>query len=245
MSSLRSFNFPVSTLIRDAKRLQGTLVDPTLGGPVAKRLKADFPATLGAQIVVVEKGGINQSGATGAIGTLTQAQAEAYTELERLMASARRSASLAFPKNDVRLRSEFQVGISEPRDLASELDRAGKIAAACALHADVLAERGWIADDTAALTTAIATLTGSDQTQEAAKDQKKGMTAARNLAANTLYNLCLTVQNAARLAYPNTQSDKSEIVVEARARFLLDEFPPRGGASAGDTPPAPPAPPAT
>ncbi len=47
---------------------------------------------------------------------------------------------------------------------------------------------------------------------------------------------CLTVQNAARLAFPNTRADKDEGIVEARNRYLLDEFPPRGGASAGDQP---------
>ena len=76
--------------------------------------------------------------------------------------------------------------------------------------------------------------------------QKQGLTAARNLAANALYKSCLTVQNAARLAFPNTRADKDETVVEARHRYLLDEFPPRSGASAGDDPdpngPPPPPP---
>ena len=75
--------------------------------------------------------------------------------------------------------------------------------------------------------------------------QKQGLTAARNLPANALYKSCLTVQNAARLAFPNTRADKDETVVEARHRYLLDEFPPRGGASAGDhsDPNGPPSPP--
>ena len=79
---------------------------------------------------------------------------------------------LAFPKNDARLRGEFQVGVHEPQDLASELERAGKMRAACATHADALAEHGWIAGDTALLADTVALRTGGDDTQEAAKDKK-------------------------------------------------------------------------
>jgi len=50
--------------------------------------------------------------------------------MERLLSGARRSANLAFPDNDVRLRSEFQVGIHEPADFASEIERTGKVHAA-------------------------------------------------------------------------------------------------------------------
>ena len=246
MPAQRTFDFPVSTLIRDAKRLLGALGDPTIGQPVAKRLQKKNPDPAGpaiefapdfdTQIARVEKGGTDQSTAIGGIGEMTQEQAEAFTELERLMAGARRSATLAFPKNDTRLRGEFQVGVHDPQDFASELERAGKILAACKAHAADLAAHGWIADDTAALAASIATLGGGDTDQEAAKDKKKGLTAARNLAANALYKSCLTVQNAARLAFPGTRADKDETVVEARNRYLLDEFPPRGGASAGDQP---------
>lgn len=152
------------------------------------------------------------------------------------MAGARRSAGLAFAKNDVRLRNEFQVGIREPQDLASELERAGKILAACATHADALAEHGWLEEDTALLGATIGILGGGDEDQEAAKDKKQGLTKGRNLAANQLYKMCLSVQNAARLAFPNTKAADDPAVVEARARYLLDEFPPRGGASADDPP---------
>ena len=255
MLTSRTFDFPISTLIRDAKRLLGALGDPTVGPPVATRLKKKdpdpakpditFAPGFATQIARVEKGGTDQSTAIGGIGEMTQEQAAAFTELERLMAGARRSASLAFPQNDARLRGEFQVGVHEPQDLASELERAGKIRAACATHADALAAHGWIAEDTTLLADTIALLTGGDDTQEAAKDKKQGLTAARNLAANALYKSCITVQNAARLAFPNTRADKDETVVEARSRHLLDEFPPRGGASAGHDPDpnGPPSPP--
>ena len=107
---------------------------------------------------------------------------------------------------------------------------------------------GWLAEDTTALDAAIATAAGADQTQESAADKKGGITGARNRAASTLYKQCLTIQNAARLAYPSTKVGKQDGIEEARARFLLDEFPPRGGASAGVNPdphaPTPPTPPA-
>ena len=140
---------------------------------------------------------------------------------------ARRSAMLAFPGKDVRLRSEFQVGIHEPADFASEIERAGKVHAARLLHADALDDHGWLDEDTTALGTAIDLLDGGDTEHEAAKDQKKGFTKGRNLAADALYKMCLSVQNAARLAHPTAKAAKDEATLVARNRFLLDEFPPR------------------
>ncbi len=158
---------------------------------------------------------------------VTQEQIEAFAEMERLLSGARRSANLAFPDNDVRLRSEFQVGIHEPTDFASEIERAGKVHAACLLHADALDNHGWLDEDTTALGNAIDLLDGGDAEHEAAKDQKKGFTKARNLAADALYKMCLSVQNAARLANPTARAAKDQATLVARNRFLLDEFPPR------------------
>ena len=91
-------------------------------------------------------------------------------------------------------------------------------------------------------TATIDLLDGGDTEHEAAKDKKKGFTQGRNLAANTLYKMCQSTQNAARLAYPSIKAAKDEATLVARNRYLLDEFPPRGGASAGDKPATPPAP---
>ena len=247
MSLQRNFTFPISTLVRDAKLLLGALRDAQHGPPVIARLKEGYDAAFAEQIRLVEKGGTDQSGAIGTLGNLTEAQTVAVGELERLMSGARRSAGLAFPQNDVRLRSEFQVGVHEPGGLGSELERAEKIRAACVVHADALAEHGWIAADTTALADAIALLSDGDEDQENAKKRKLGLTTARTVAANALYRQCLSVQNAARLAYPGTKAANDATVVEARGRYLLDEFPPRGGASAGVNPdphgPAPSTPP--
>ncbi|MEO8613617.1 MAG: hypothetical protein ABI600_00630, partial [Luteolibacter sp.] len=155
-----------------------------------------------------------------------------------LPSGTRRSAHLAFPKNDARLHSEFQVGIHEPSDFPSEIERAKKVLAACQTHADALDDHGWIDEDTAALAASIDLLDDGDTEHEASKDKKKGFTQGRNLAANALYKQCLSVQNAARLAYPanKAKTAKDEATLVARNRFLLDEFPPRAGASNGDKP---------
>ncbi|MEO5713553.1 MAG: hypothetical protein ABIT37_08685 [Luteolibacter sp.] len=253
MPANRTFDFPVSTLIRDSKRLHAALVDTTTGPAVARRLAKKntvagqpdivFAPLFEAQIQLVENGGIAQSTAVGEIGQMTQEQFDAFTELERLLSGARRSAHLAFPNNDARLHSEFQVGIHEPSDFPSEIERAKKVLAACQTHADALDDHGWLDEDTAALAASIEFLDDGDTTHEATKDKKKGFTKGRNLAANALYKKCQSVQNAARLAYPSTKAAKDEATLVARNRFLLDEFPPRAGASAGDKPaPTPTAP---
>src|SRR5207237_273551 len=124
---------------RDGKRLLAALTDSTVGPVVVTRLttaKNPQPAdAFGKQIALVEKGGADQSGATGDASGLTQAQAAALGELERLMSAARRSATLAFLSGDPRLHSEFQVGVHDPHNLASELERAKKIFAAVTKYA--------------------------------------------------------------------------------------------------------------
>ncbi|MGL5018777.1 MAG: hypothetical protein ACRDBP_11630 [Luteolibacter sp.] len=237
MPANRTFSFPISVLIRDAKLLHGALIDAVTGPAVARRLSKKNPVAgqpdivfaplFEAQIQLVENGGIAQSGGIGKVGEMTQEQVEAFAEMERLISGARRSANLAFPDNDVRLRNEFQVGIHEPADFASEIERAGKVHAACLLHADALDDHGWLDEDTTALGGAIDLLDGGDTEHEAAKDQKKGFTKARNLAADALYKMCLSVQNAARLAHPTARAAKDETTLVARNRYLLDEFPPR------------------
>jgi hypothetical protein len=54
--------------------------------------------------------------------------------MQRLLSGARRGANLAFPDNDVSLRNEFQDGIHQPADFASEIERAGKVHATRLAH---------------------------------------------------------------------------------------------------------------
>ncbi len=241
MSHQRTFDFPVALLIGQAGRLLGALRDATVGPAVQKRLATGYDATLEAQIATVQKGGTDKSTAGGAMVQLTQAQAEAYTEMERLMGDARHSATLAFAKGDPRLHLEFSVGVQDQsHDLDHELQFASTILKGCGTYSAQLAAEGWTADDTTALSAAITTLEGDPSVRDTAGDAKKRITSSRNSAASSLYKMCLTEQNAARLAYPVTQVGTVAGVAEARARFLLDEFPPRNGTAAPT--PAPPAP---
>lgn len=72
------------------------------------------------------------------------------------------------------------------------------------------------------------------------------MTNEKIITASDLYHDCLVVQNAARLEYPGGKDTTgSARNVSARARFLLDEFPPRdrsapdGGTQGGTAQPPP------
>jgi hypothetical protein len=77
--------------------------------------------------------------------------------------------------------------------------------------------------------------------QDEALDERLNLTEAKILAANHLYSLCQKVQNAARLQNPANKPGTPT----ARARFLLDEFPPRDRSNpdGGTGPSVPPAPP--
>ena len=202
MSTRRKFAFPLATLTRVAGLLKVALADPDYTATMTLRLGADFATELGKKITAVTGKGTAQSGQTGAVAELTKEQQTHFDEMERLTAGARRSARLAFPGDTTRLREEFQVGIVEPKTLAAEVERAGKVHAACQRHAAALAAKGWIAADTTALSEAVAALTGTDADHEEARDDRAGLTNEKTIAANALYEATLTLQNAARLAYP-------------------------------------------
>jgi hypothetical protein len=181
----------------------------------------------------------NQGGKTGDVGDLTAEQRFAFNEVERLTAGARRTARQAFPGEDVKLRSEFQIGVNEPNDLGSKIARAEKTLAAAQKYAAGLKTKGWLPRDATALETALGQLSGVALDQDEALADRAKFTAALTRAANALYDLCLAVQNAARLEYPSTQPGNEA----ARARFQLDTFPPRdrsqpdGGTQPPPTPP--------
>jgi hypothetical protein len=205
------------------------------------RLGEGFDTTFATQIDAIPGKSKKQSDQTVAVADLTDEQREHFQEVERLTAGARRTAKLAFPGETTRLREEFKVGIDTPKDLASELSRATAIQLACVKYATQLAAKGFIAADTTALDTAIKALDGVDVEQEATLDDRLDLTGEKTDAANALYHACLVIQNAARLQYP---AKKDGTNATARARFLLDEFPPRdriepdGGTQGGATPAA-------
>jgi hypothetical protein len=166
----------------------------------------------------------SQKGGAANVGALTQEQNANLKALLDQMSRARDTAKRAFKGQDVKLREEFQVGINKPNDLASHLQRARVILAACqkADNAAALAAKGWIAADTQALSDAIGALDTADDSQESAKATKTGLTGQRNIAANDLYERLLTIQNAANLQWPASGGN-----IAVRAEFRIGLFPPK------------------
>ncbi len=247
----RKFNFSLSALIGAARRLHDALVDPDYGTAMAARLDApadtatsNFTTRFAANLAALDTGDATQKLKTGHAGTLTTGQNAAFDEMERLLAGARRSAKLAFPTDSVKLHSDFQVGISEPNTLEAELSRAKIVLASCQepRQRRRAENQGWLAADTTALDAAIEELSGVSLDQDEALEDRKGLTASKNVAANAVYADTLRIQNAARLEYPANKPGAEA----ARARFLLDTYPPRdrsdpaGGTQTPSPPSAPP-----
>ncbi len=247
MSTRPKFRFPLATLTHSAGLLGGALADAAYTAAMDARLDAGFAAAFDARVAAVTGKATAQSGQTGDISGLTGERREKFEEMERLTAGARRSAKLAFPGQDTVLRAEFQVGVADSKSLEAELGHATKTHAATLKYATELKAKGWIAADSTLLGTTIEALGGKDIEKEEAVDDRLGLTNEKVIAANALYHDCLTIQNAARLQYPGGKDAAGNARnVTERARFLLDEFPPRDrsepdGGTQGETTP-PPAP---
>jgi hypothetical protein len=223
---MRSFRFSIGTLLRDAQRLSGALYDSTVAPPMVDYLSAASVADFTAQIALVAKLADDQSGAFGSVSTLTASQQKARRDLLRQTKATRRKAKFVFAGQTTVLHSEFQVGSPTSRTLAATLDRSRKTLAAARKYAADLAGRGWPSNITDRLGQAVDSLMAIDLMHESTKDAKEGLTAQFITAANLLYEQCITVQDAARVIYPNDEVPAQPITVEARGRFLLGQFPP-------------------
>ena len=218
----RKSNFPLSALVGSSRRLRDALVErrknPT-GTPID-----NFATRFEAKIVAFSTGQSSQNAQTGQAGILTRGQTSDFREMERLITDTCRSERLVFLDDPVKLHSEFQVGIKEPNTLDAKLERAGIIFASCqrAENAPALQAQGWIAADTTALA-AVGQLFDTGLAQGDAFDDRVGLTGQKVVAANAVYADTLRIQNAARLQYPANQPGTET----ARARFLLDTYPPR------------------
>ena len=241
------FSFSIPVLIDAATRLHGALTDILYATAMAERLHKDtdtptdsFTTRFSAQTTLVGGKGVEQSSTTGDIGQLTKEQADALKEVERLSSGARRSAKLAFPGDTTLLHSEFQVGkhgAASSDTLEDIQTRTNLVIAACKKYAVELKEKGFLPKDATSLETNLGILTGKDLEQGKTIDTRIGLTAEKVTQANALYEMTLTVQNAARLEYPSTQAGTET----ARARFLLEVYPPRNNSDpAGGTQPPPP-----
>lgn len=206
---------------------------------VSVRLPDDFVAQQRTLLSTVRSGESTQKSKTAGVGGYTVGQNEAFTTLNDLVARAKESARRAFKGQDVKLRNEFQVGVTSPGDLGNVLQRARIVrdSATNAGNATALAGKGWVAADTTALTSAIDALDTTDDSQEAAKADRSASTDARNTAANSLYEGLLTIQNAAN----NQWTDRNPANAQVRTEFRLGLFPPRS-AKKKQPAPVPPAP---
>lgn len=245
MSTRRKFNFPFATLTLNAGLLSGALADSAYQAAMSTRLGAPFMTAFPLKVTELSGGTAAQSSQTGDLSQLTARQQADFQEMERLTAGARRTARLAFPGQDTVLGAEFQVGEAGSKSLAATIGRARLTHAAAEKYATELQTKGWIPADTSALGTAIAALAQIAPAQEEAEDDRLGLTNEKIIDANDLYADCLVIQNAARLQYPGgTDAAGNARNVTERARFLLDEFPPRDREKPAAAPQAPTPPPA-
>ena len=219
-------------MIGAARRLHDALTDADFATAMAARLDADtdtatdnFATRFEAKIAALDTGDASQKSKTGQAGSLTRGQNAELAEMERLLAGARRSARVAFPGESVKLHNEFQVGNRDPDTLDAELERAKIVLKSCGSAENVapLKVQGWLPKDTTALDAAVAMFSDGTLAKDDALGDRIGLTGEKTVAANAVYEDALRIQNAARLEYPANKPGTEA----ARARFLLDEFPPR------------------
>lgn len=243
MKDNRKYHFPLSILVGEGK----LITDAATAHPeVSTRLDPDHLTATVAVLASVKAQATDQQQKRGQTGVLTKAQLDKIHALQKEMHDARESAKLAFPAQGVKLREQFQMGIHQPHDLQSQLQRARTILAGlqAAENAPALASKGWTAADTTGLGTAIQAIEDDKTLQENAKDAGIGSTSQKNTQADDLYDRLLTIQNAANRQWPDTDPAN----VQTRADFRFGKFPPKdhGGHHVEPTPaPAPAATPAT
>jgi hypothetical protein len=238
MANELNFHFPLPLLLQDGDLiLNAAEAHP---GEITPRLSANHVAETRTLAVLVSTQDAAQKSDAGDLGNLTLEQNTKLKTLNERLSSVRETAKRAFKGQDVKLREEFQVGGNKPKDLGAVIQRARIVLAAVqkAENTGPLTAKGWLAADTTALETAIDELDETDNTQEGAKTKRTGTTGTRNRNANDLYERLLTIQNAANLQWPASNSVNAPI----RDEFRLGKFPPRGGSSP-QPPPTPPTPP--
>ncbi len=235
MSVPLKFKFPVATLTKEGDYI--LTAAEAHATAINARLPAGKVAALRTLLGQVSTKATGKATAIANLGTLTQAQNDALKVLHRHVSDARKSARLAFPGQDVKLKNEFLVGKKDSNKLATTLLDARTLQAACAATANAaaLAAQGWIAADTAVLDDAINTLNTTDDTQEGAKGGATGATGDRNVVANDLYDGLLAVQNAAHREYP----EEAATSINVRKEFRLVDFPPAPPTPPAGSPPPP------
>jgi hypothetical protein len=229
------FRFPIATLTYNGNLI---IAAAQAHPEIAPRLPATFIADANTALAKVTADVTDQKNKKGELGNLTAAQQTALDQLQSWMSKARKTARLAFPGQTVKLHQEFQVGINEPHDLASILNRADIIIASLQTAANLpaLQAKGWTAADTLAFANLRETFPVTTSTNSSARGDARTSTTTKNADAADLYDRLLAIQNAADLQWPVDDPANSGI----RDEFRLNIFPP--GTDNGDepTPPAPP-----
>lgn len=203
---------------------------------VAARLPANYLTDTTTALGKLPADTAGQKIIQGETGNLTAAQHANLDALLHCMSQARKTAKLAFPGQTVKLHQEFQIGLHESHDLASELSRADIILASVKT-ADNLAAmklKGWTDADTTTFTTLRGAFPASTQTKTSSQSDAMKATVAKATDAADAYERILTIQNAADLEYPALDPANAPI----RAEFKLGIFPPDHHVA----PAAPPAP---
>ena len=195
-----------------------------------KRLPQGFIAAVRNLIKKVSSGVASQKKASASVGDLTKEQNSKLAALDELLGQVRETAKKAFRGHDVKLHEQFRVGVKSGYNLATVLQEARIVHDACtqAENRDALSAKGWLQSDTERLAEAIDDLDATDITQETAKKSKTGVTGDLVRDANELYDNVLTIQNAANIEWPASDSSSASI----RGEFRLGSFPGHAAASA-------------
>jgi hypothetical protein len=115
-----TFRFPLPILVGEGK----LITDAATAHPeVAGRLDKDCLTLTATVLGNVKTQAADQKQKRGQTGILSKAQLDKIHAFHLLVANAKKTAKLAFPKQTVMLRASFQVGVHKPHDLQSQLQR--------------------------------------------------------------------------------------------------------------------------
>ena len=228
-------HFPVSILTHDGALIIAAAQNHA---EIATRLTAAY-LTAAAELRAKLAGDVAaQKNAKGELGNLTAGQTQNLKTVQHCLAQAQKTAKLAFAAQTVKLHQEFQIGAHDKNDLGSFLDRADIVLASVqtATNLPALKLKGWTDAETAAFQNARDAFGPAEQFRTQSTGGAKDTTTTKNTDAATLYENLLTIQNAADLQWPATDSANAGV----RDEFLLNTFPPDHGGNHAP-PPAPPA----
>jgi hypothetical protein len=202
---------------------------------IAARLPANYLTAADTLCAKVAGDVTGQKTAKGELGNLTTAQKQNLTTLHQCMAQAAKTPKLAFAGQTVKLHQEFQTGPHEHNDLGSYLGRVDIVLASINNVANLAAFKlkGWTDAETTAFQTARNSFGPAEQYRVQQISGAKDTTTTKNTDAATLYEIILTIQNAADLEWSASDPANSGV----RGEFLLGIFPPDHGGN--HTPPTP------